>query len=54
MMLLRVLLQQSHQEHDVVRSAGDQGAGAEDLQEPGAESSAGGETLKQADEPQKG
>lgn len=36
------VLQQSNQEHDVVRGPGDQGAGSEDLQEPGAAGSAGG------------
>lgn len=46
---LRLPPQQSHQEHDVVRSAGDQRAGAEDLQEPGAASSAGGEAHSQTD-----
>lgn len=53
-LLLCVLLQQSHQEHDVVRSPGDQRAGAEDLQEPGAAGSAGGEPHKQTVGPGKG
>lgn len=34
--------QQSHEKHDVVRRAGDQRACSENLQEPGAESAAGG------------
>lgn len=47
-------VQESDQEHDVVRSSGDQRAAAQNLQEPGTEGSAGGETqnkVEQASDP---